>query len=741
MSVYSLTLLQDLEIINTYEGSVHYRNEGIDPHFHVNLPKSLKKGWYEIIIPIKCLKGAIREPKIYFNLGDGYNENFTIPIPEIKEDKIIAVVAFPGEVKSIRFDPTTTPSEFLIQDIKISKLSQLRAARKLFLMLKSKNKHNTMPFLFTTLKRNGISGVRKEFREASYLHVYQHGNADNQSYEEWLASQIDDSRLAGKKMKDTTAAFSYSPLISIVITTYNTPIGWLDECISSVLNQTYRNWELCISDDASTSWAVRESLRKYAEKDSRINVTFRKTNGYISTSTNTALELVKGEWVAFLDHDDTLTENALFEMVKYLQNSNDLDVIYSDQDKINVDGSYYQPFFKPDWSPVFFCGVMYVGHLLFVRYSIGKKAGWFDSKFDKVQDYEFVLRVSEITDKIGHIPKVLYHWRESIGSTALTGDAKGKIEMLQELAVNWHFKRLGIPGYARQNRFAHRLSLLPFERQHYPKVSIIIPTKNCAPLLKNCVESILEKTAYPNYEIVIIDTGSNESDAIHLLNKFKTNEKINVLDYKEKFNFSKVNNFGVGHASGDYYVFLNNDTEVIVEEWLNNLVFFADIKQVGAVGSLLLFPNNAVQHAGIVLGFRETADHVMRNFPSDSDGYFGSLSCTREVSAVTAACIMVRKDIFRQVNGFEGSYESVYQDVDLCLKIRNKGYTIICTPASVLFHHESISRGNDYDFMDRMLLKDQWESVLRSDPYYNQNFKLNIYGQGQTGYEPKYKVV
>jgi GT2 family glycosyltransferase len=328
-----------------------------------------------------------------------------------------------------------------------------------------------------------------------------------------------------------------------------------------------------------------------------------------------------------------------------------------------------------------------------------------------------------------------------MGSTALTGDAKGKIEMLQELAVNQHLKRLGIPGYARQNRFAHRLSLLPFERKQYTKVSIIIPTKNCSTLLKNCVDSILEKTTYPNYEILIIDTGSNETNAINLLNKFNTNEKINVLYYKEKFNFSKVNNFGAINAKGDYFVFLNNDTEVIVEEWLNNLVFFANIKQVGAVGSLLLFPNKAVQHAGIVLGFRETADHIMRDFPSDSDGYFGSLSCTREVSAVTAACIMIKKEVFHQVNGFEGSYNSVYQDVDLCLKIRNKGYSIICTPASVLFHHESVSRGNDYDFIDRMLLKDQWETVLKNDPYYNPNFKLDIYGQGHTGYEPKYKVV
>ena len=574
MSFYNLTPIQDLEIVNSSEGSTHYRNETNDPYFHVNLSKNLTKGWYEIEIPIKCLKGSVKRSKIYFNLGEGYEESLSIPIPEIKNNKIIAIVAFPEEVKGLRLDPTITQSEFLIEKIKITKLSKFRAAKKLFVGFKNKTKRNTVPFLFRALTRGGISGVREELRNANFFNIYSDGNPENLFYEQWLANEINESRSAYEKKNASKNGFDHAPLISIVISTFNTPIKWLDECIGSVVNQTYKNWELCISDDASTNASVKAVLKSYAENNPRIKVFFRKTNGYISTSTNSALELVTGEWVAFLDHDDTLTENALFEMISLLQEKPDLDLIYSDQDKINEDGIYYQPFFKPDWSPVFFKGVMYVGHLLFVKNTIGKKVGWFDVNFDKVQDYDLVLRVQEITNKIGHIPKILYHWRESKGSIALTGDAKGKIEQLQELAVNQHLKRLCISGIATQNTFPHRLLLHPTKRKYYDKVSVIIPTKNCAALLKNCIESILEKTTYPNYEIVIIDTGSTDDDALELLGSFHKNEKINVFQYNEKFNFSKVNNFGVTKAAGDYFVFLNNDTEVITGEWLNNMVFF-----------------------------------------------------------------------------------------------------------------------------------------------------------------------
>jgi GT2 family glycosyltransferase len=298
---------------------------------------------------------------------------------------------------------------------------------------------------------------------------------------------------------------------------------------------------------------------------------------------------------------------------------------------------------------------------------------------------------------------------------------------------------MGWNGYAIKNKFPHRLSLMPRKREQYPKISIIIPTKNHTALLKQCVDSILLRTTYPNYELIIIDTGSDEDTAIDLINEYGKKNEIKVLHFKESFNFSKVNNFGANNADGAYCVFMNNDTEVITREWLENLLFYADSPGVGAVGPLLLFPNGTVQHAGVVLGFRGTTDHVMRNYPADVDGYFGSLSCAREVSAVTAACVMIKKEIFTEVNGFEENYNALYQDIDLCLKIRKKGYTIIYTPVVKLYHMESVTRGENYDFMDRMLLKDRWKKTLINDPYYNPNFTLNAYGKRHTGYEPKYR--
>ena len=274
MAFYSLTPIQDLEIINSSDGSTHYRNESNDPYFYVNLSKSLTKGWYEIEIPIKCLKGSVKRSKIYFSLGQGYEESLSIPIPEIKDNKIIAIVAFPAEVKALRLDPTIAKSEFVIEKIKITKLSQFRAAKKLFVGFKKKTKRDTVPFLFKALKRSGLSGVREELRNANFFNIYSDDNSENLSYEQWLANEISESRSAFEKKTISKYGFDNEPLISVVVSTYNTPIKWLADCVGSVVNQTYKNWELCISDDASTNGAVKTALKNYAENDPRIKVFF-----------------------------------------------------------------------------------------------------------------------------------------------------------------------------------------------------------------------------------------------------------------------------------------------------------------------------------------------------------------------------------------------------------------------------------------------------------------------------------
>lgn len=736
MTVYDLTPLQGLKKLITPHGTTHYLNTDTEVLFNVEFTDIWNKGWYEFVIPLKCLKGSVRNPEFYFFLEQqDNNEEYAISL-EQENNKITAIIAFPTQLQKLQLKLNAFQSEFLIGPVKARKLSQGKAALKLFSILKRKKKKETLRFLLNRYKEDGISGVRQELRDAGY--ASSNSEIGNLNYEEWLATQIHQSEIEYDKWNASSFGMAYQPLISIILPTYNTPLEWLKDCIDSVKKQTYTNWELCIADDASTNVKLVEYLSTLAVQEKRIKLLIRKQNGNISACSNSAVELATGEWVTFLDHDDLLTPNALFEIVYALQDQTEVDVVYTDQDKINTQGICYQPFFKPDWSPVFFKGVMYVGHLLAVKRSVGQRVGWFNSEFDTIQDYEFMLRVSERTDKIIHVPKVLYHWRESEKSIAGNANAKGNVEILQELAVNNHLKRMKIDGYVQKNKFPHRLSLYPLKMDDLPKVSIIIPTKNRAYLLEQCIDSILQKTQYRNYEIVLIDTGSDEPDAIELVAGYRKHPKINVLDYKGKFNFSKVNNVGANNATGAYLVFLNNDTEVITGEWLENFLFYMSLPNVGAVGPLLLFPNNKVQHAGVVLGFRGTADHVMRDYSPNDDGYFGSLSCSREVSALTAACVMIKKDVFAKVNAFEENYNNIYQDVDLCLKIKEQGLVCVYTPTVRLYHYESASRGHDYDFMDRMLLKDRWEEELLNDAYYNPNFRLDTYSLQHTGYEPKF---
>jgi GT2 family glycosyltransferase/2-polyprenyl-3-methyl-5-hydroxy-6-metoxy-1,4-benzoquinol methylase len=528
---------------------------------------------------------------------------------------------------------------------------------------------------------------------------------------------------------------TYTPKISIITPVYNVNEKYLTECIESVLQQTYINWEFCLVDDASDKKFIPEILKKYQAKDSRIKVKFNEKNLGISETTNAAINIATGEFIAFLDNDDLLTKNALFEIVALLNEHKDADVIYSDQDKITKTGKFCEPFYKPDWSPEYFRGVMYIGHLLTVRKSLAENVGLMDKTFDSIQDYEFMLRLSETTKKIYHIPKILYTWRKSEGSIASNADSKGNISEKQVKAVNSQLKRIGLQAIASPGPFPHRVVITPLPRSHFPLVSIIIPTKDKPELIERCLKSIYDLTSYPNFEVIVIDNNSTDEHAKSIINSFPCRK----LFYNEPFNFSKINNLGATQANGEYLVFLNNDTRIQSKKWIEFLLYYAEQPDIAAVGPLLIFPNNKVQHAGVVLGFRGTADHIMRDYPSDCDGYAGSLSCAREVSAVTAACMMVKKSVFLSVEGFNEHYSNIYQDVDLCLKFSIKGYRIIFNPRVIITHYECSTRDKKYyDLIDRNLLLDQWEEIIeRGDKYYNCNFDVTKYGSGNTGYKEK----
>jgi GT2 family glycosyltransferase/2-polyprenyl-3-methyl-5-hydroxy-6-metoxy-1,4-benzoquinol methylase len=523
--------------------------------------------------------------------------------------------------------------------------------------------------------------------------------------------------------KDLSHSRETSPRISILTPTWNSSLDWFVETAASVFEQTLANWEWCIVDDGSKNPEILAVVKELARKHPQVKVFLQAINEGISSATNKALELAIGEFVCFLDHDDTLAPMAIEEFTQKLTEG--FDVVYSDEDKIDISGRHYtEPFYKPNWSPEYFRGVMYVGHLLCVRRELALKVGGFNSEFNGVQDYEFMLRISEATNKIAHIPKILYHWRKISGSIAADVNAKQGIEQLQVASVNAHLKRLNLPAKAESARGNHRIKLVPKSRTSNPLISIIIPTKDAPEYLGRCLKSIFSITIYPNYEIILVDNETTHPKALQIMEEYP----VKRIPLPNPFNFSRANNLGVKSARGDYIVCLNNDTEVISPDWLEHLLYYAEQEDIGAVGPLLLYPDKTVQHAGIVTGFRGTADHLMRGFPCDVDGYAGSLACSREVSAVTAACLMLKKIDFDAIGGFKEHFFTHYQDVDLCLELVKCGKRNIYTPQAVLIHHESKSRKNYYDMVDRMLLLDLHQQYIDlGDPYYNPNFDIAHY--------------
>ncbi|MBM3488315.1 MAG: glycosyltransferase, partial [Alphaproteobacteria bacterium] len=524
------------------------------------------------------------------------------------------------------------------------------------------------------------------------------------------------------RMVAAIAGFALRPKVSIIMPVYNTPADLLDRAVASVRAQVYEDWELSIADDGSPDPATRAAVAALPALDPRIKLVRLDKNSGIAAASNRALDNATGEFVAFLDHDDEITDDALFECVAALNAHPETDVFYSDEDKIDRARRPSEPFFKPDWSPELFRGVMYVGHFLFARRSLVEAVGRFDSAYDGVQDYELILRLSERARRIGHIPKILYHWRKIAGSIADSGEAKARIGERQAAAVNAQLARLGIGATAASHpSLPHRVILAPHPRARWPRVSIVIPSKDAPDYIGRCLRSIFATTTYPDFEVIVVDNGTTDPAALKVLGE----HPITVVPFKEPFNFSRANNLGVAAATGAYVLLLNNDTEIVTPDWLKAMVHLFDARDVGAVGCLLLYPDRTVQHAGVVLGVRGTADHVMRRFPGEADGYAGSLACTREVSAVTAACMMLPRALYREIGGLDEAFRTIYQDVDFCLKIRRSGRRILVTPRARLVHHESVSRGEAYDHFDRALLVDAWKDTLAAgDPYYNPMLSL-----------------
>ncbi|HCT9620587.1 TPA: glycosyltransferase family 2 protein [Enterococcus faecalis] len=553
------------------------------------------------------------------------------------------------------------------------------------------------------------------------------------SYPNWLARN---EVLDIEAMTQEIATFHYQPKISIAMPVYNVEEKWLRLCIDSILNQVYTNWELCMADDASTDPNVKKILTEYQQLDERIRVVFREQNGHISEATNSALAIATGEFVALLDNDDELAINAFYEVVKVLNENPELDLIYSDEDKIDMDGNRSDPAFKPDWSPDLLLGTNYISHLGVYRRSILEEIGGFRKGYEGSQDYDLVLRFTEKTTKerIKHIPKVLYYWRMLPTSTAVDQGSKGYAFEAGLRAVQDALVRRGINGHATHGA-ANGLYDVYYDIESEKLVSIIIPTKNGYKDVQRCVSSIIEKTTYQNYEIIMADNGSTDPKMHELYAEFEQQlpGRFFVESIDIPFNFSTINNRAAKKAHGEYLLFLNNDTEVITENWLTLMVSFAQQERIGCVGAKLLYPNNTIQHAGVILGLGGVAGHGHYGYPHGDLGYFGRLAINVNYSAVTAACLLMKKADFDAVGGFEEAFTVAFNDVDLCLKVQALGRDNVWLHEAELYHFESQTRGYDDKGkkkkrfeQEKVMMEEKWGPLIENDPFYNPNLTRDI---------------
>jgi glycosyltransferase involved in cell wall biosynthesis len=573
-------------------------------------------------------------------------------------------------------------------------------------------------------RREGFAGIRAKLTSV---------HRQSLDYTEWILRYDTLTDEARKMIQGRMKSFLYKPLISVVMPTYNTKRKWLVEAIESVRKQVYPHWELCMADDGSSEPHVRHVLERYAAEDDRIKLIFRKDHGHISAATNSALTLASGEFIAFLDHDDLLAEHALFWVVDALASRPDAQLIYSDEDKIDATGKRSDPYFKCDWNEDLFYSHNMICHLAVYRSELVRELGGLREGFEGAQDYDLALRCIERIDPVTilHIPRVLYHWRIHARSTASGAADKPYALSAGEKALNEHLQRRGTNGVVqpltdlRMYRVLYRLPKSP------PLVSLIIPTRNGVSFLRKCVSSIFNTTTYTNYEIAIVDNGSDDPDALEYLELLQGDSRIRIMHDSRPFNYSELVNSAAERVSGELIGFVNNDIEVISPEWLTEMVSHALRPEVGAVGARLLFPDDTVQHGGVILGIRGIAGHAHKKLSRHAYGYFNRAVLIQGISAVTAACLVIRKEVYFKIGGFNEVLKTAYNDIDFCLRLREAGYRNIYTPYAELYHHESATRGyDDTTEKQRTLgfegqyMKKRWNQLLLNDPSYNPNLTL-----------------
>ena len=574
-----------------------------------------------------------------------------------------------------------------------------------------------------------IEELRKQNKPKGFLsRLFGKESVAEGGYEAWLARHKVDKRTLRRQKH---SAFAQKPLISIVIPLYCTPLPYLKELLESVRRQSYENWQLCLADGSPDDKA-KEFIEKHYGREKRIVYRKLEENGGISVNTNEAVALAAGEYLMLCDHDDTLEPDALYEIVKAI-NDTGADVLYTDEDKVSMDGRhYFDPNFKPDFNLFRLRENNYICHIFVVKKSLTDETGLLRSEFDGAQDFDFILRCCEKAQKITHIPKVLYHWRCHMDSTAADPSSKAYAYEAGRKAVREHYQRLDIdakvemterPGWYRSH----------VKVQGNPLISVIIPNKDHTDDLELCLFSMTRKSTYRNYEILIVENNSEKEETFEYYRKLPDRyPKARVLTWEKEFNYSAINNFAAKEAKGEYLLFLNNDVEILTPDWMEEMLQNCQQENVAAVGAKLYYPDDTIQHAGVVLGLGGIAGHIMCRASKEDPGYFGRMISVQEISAVTAACMMVKKSDFDAVGGLDETFQVAFNDIDLCMKFRAAGKKIIFTPYAELYHYESKSRGLE-DTPEKQFrfdkevkrFQEKWAKQLEmGDPYYSPNLSV-----------------
>ena len=713
-----------------------WRAVGSDPHFNLAFNTGqqidLPGGWYLLNIDIVERSGNLDAPRLYVDYGTGFSEAYAVAMSPLRTKRgLKGVVRLEQRVVGLRFDPSVEPCVFSMESITVNRISKGSAALKMYSALILRERRPLALFKQAMTEYRNI--------DARTLGNWLYGRyapgmlASITDYSAWVERFSTLSNRGVKVLRRQSLKLAKRPTISVVVPVYNPAALWLRRCLDSVLRQGYPFWELCIADDASTAPHVRAILTSYMAKDDRIKVVFRDTNGHISAASNSALALATGDWIALLDHDDELPAHALYMVAKAINERPDARLIYTDEDKIDEHGRRFDPYFKPDWNPDLFLSQNMISHLGVYYAALVRDLGGFRQGYEGSQDYDLALRCVERlgAEHIVHLPHVLYHWRAIEGSTALAKGEKSYATIAGGRALEDHLARTGASGaivHAADHGYRVQRLVDPLRQ---PKVSLIVPTRDRVELLRVCVNSILERTEYDNYEIVIVDNQSVEPATHAYFDSLQGNPRVKILAYDAPFNFSEMNNIAAAATQGEIVGMINNDLEAIHGDWLSEMVSHAVRPEIGAVGAMLYYPNDTIQHAGVMLGVGGIANHVNVGKPRGFGGQMSRGLLVQNMSAVTAACLLIRRETFDAVGGLDAHLQVAFNDVDFCLRVREKGFRNLWTPYAELYHHESASRGYEDTpakqarFMGEVaFMTERWGEHLFRDPAYNPNLTL-----------------